>query len=61
MPDYSEAVVASAEHAEKQRQLEELQRAAVYSYDAVAYTRGFNMLLGSSLLLFVSLALAILF
>jgi chromosome segregation ATPase len=61
MPDYSEAVIASTERAEKQRQLEELQRAAVNSYDAVAYTRGFNMLLGSSLLLFVSLALAILF
>jgi len=61
VPDYAEAVSEAAERAEKQRQLEELQRAAVNSYDSAAYTRGFNMLLGSSLLLFLSLALAILF
>ncbi len=61
VPDYSEAVIEAAERADKQRQLEELQRAAVNSYDSAAYMRGFNMLLGSSLLLFVSLALAILF
>jgi hypothetical protein len=61
VPDHSDAVIEAAERAEKQRQLEELQRAAVTSYDSVAYTRGFNMLLGGSLLLFLSLALAILF
>jgi chromosome segregation ATPase len=61
VPDYSDAAVEAAERAENKRQLEELHRAAVNSYDQVAYQRGFAMLLGSSVLLFLSLAIAILF
>jgi hypothetical protein len=61
VPDYSEAVVEADERAEKARHVEELARAAANSYDHIAYARGFAMLLGSSVLLFLSLAIAILF
>jgi hypothetical protein len=61
VPDYADAVSDAAERADKKRQQEELHRAALNSYDHAAYNRGFAMLLGSSVLVFLSLAIAILF
>jgi len=61
LPEWAQAATEAAERVEKKRQQEELQRAAVQAYDHEAYRRGFAMLMGSVGLLFVSLAIAVLF
>jgi hypothetical protein len=60
-PECAQAVAESADRAEQRRRQEELHRAALESYDHGAYGRGMMMMLGGSLLFFLSLAGMILF
>lgn len=58
-PECTGAVEQSAERADYRRQLEELHRAALHSYDPKAYNHGLTALLSGSVLFFLSLALMI--
>jgi hypothetical protein len=60
-PEHEDNVRVSAQRAEQRRQQEELHRAALASYDHRAYSRGMSLLLGSSLLFFLTLAALIFF
>jgi hypothetical protein len=61
LPDEADAVTAAVASADSARQQEEVQRAATNSYDAVAYGRGFNLLMGSSVVLLFGLLIAMFF
>lgn len=61
VPEHADAVERTAQDAAKKRRHEDIQRAALNSYDAEAYARGFMLLLGGSVSFLLVLLIAVFF